>query len=185
MKHNQSTIPPATLGIIRDHIAKGEWLTPHLYLDNKGNPTIGAGFKIDTEDQFAKFNVKVTKGGQEVPATEAEKRQAYRQIMSVKRKIIAGNKNPNANPFQKRNAVSYRNATKTRMNPPEINARLDREIIARTGDIRKDVGDSAWNKLSPKQQAAIADLHFNTGSLKGFPSLKKAIKAGDAKAMAR
>ena len=39
--------------------------------------------------------------------------------------------------------------------------------------------------MSPEQQAAVADLHFNTGSLKGFPSLKAAIKAGDAKAMAR
>jgi len=187
MKYRHFTTPPATLGVIREHIIRSERPIPHLYLDSKGNPTIGVGFKIDSENQFAKLNLKVIKIGKEVPATEAEKRQAYRNIMTVRQNLISGKKNPDDNPFQKRDSDSYKSDTNIRLKAPEMNAMLDREIAARIGNIRAEVGEAAWRKLTRTQQAAAVDIGYNTGDggLKGFPRLKQAIIAGDAKAMAR
>ena len=68
-----------------------------------------------------------------------------------------------------------------------MNAILEREIATRTGKIRTEVGDAAWNNLNRAQQTAIIDIDYNTGGggLVGFPGLKRAIRNGDAQVMAR
>ena len=48
--------------------------------------------------------------------------------------------------------------------------------------IRKDVGDKAWDKLTPQQQTALTDIAYNTGSLNKFPNLKTEIRKGNGSA---
>ena len=97
-----------------------------------------------------------------------------------------GKKNRPAGAFNRR-AAQYETVTNIRMSMAAMNAMLDREIVTRTGKIRIEVGDAAWNRLNLAQQTAIIDIDYNTGggSLAGFPGLKRAIRNGNAQAMAR
>lgn len=57
---------------INDYITDGESPVSYPYLDTKGCLTIGKGFKIDSEDQFARLDLEVIKDGVPAAATEAE-----------------------------------------------------------------------------------------------------------------
>ena len=62
---------------VKDYVTDGESSVPYPYLDSKGHLTIGKGFKIDSEDAFARLNLEVIKDGGLTAATEAEKRRAF------------------------------------------------------------------------------------------------------------
>jgi len=166
-----------TLNIIRQHIIENEKQPPNPYLDIKGNVTIGTGFHIQNEKDFVALPLINRETGE--PATEAEKRKEFANMQDLREKQ---SKKPEK--FN-RKAPFYEKDTKLDMPKAEQDKRLDEEIATRSEDIKKDVGVDDWNKLSDGQKAAVVDVHYANGSLKDFPALKKAIKAGDAEAMAR
>jgi GH24 family phage-related lysozyme (muramidase) len=167
-----------TLNTIRQHIIDNEQQPTNPYLDIKGNVTIGTGFKIDREDAFAALPLVNEDTGK--PSTEAEKRQAWNIMQrESERAIKAKDLNKTAEFFEK--------FTNVRMPKAEQDKRLDREIAERVDKIKndKDVGAEAWEKLTDGQKAVAVDIHYANGSLDDFPSYKKAMKTGDAEAMAR
>jgi GH24 family phage-related lysozyme (muramidase) len=170
---------------IRAYITDGESPVPYPYLDIKGNLTIGKGFKIETEDAFAQLNLEVLEGGVLAAATQSQIRRAYRQMQTRFKALGGGAKKPPPGVFNRR-ATDYESVTNIRMSAASMDAMLDREIATRTHKIRAQVGDSAWNTLTRAQQIAIIDIDYNTGSggLAGFPGLRRAIRNGDAQAMA-
>ena len=62
------------LNTIREHIIANERRREWAYLDPKGNVTIGIGFKIDSENDFAALPLVNKNTGK--TATDTEKRQA-------------------------------------------------------------------------------------------------------------
>ena len=177
MTESRKSLTPATITGIKNHIKNYEKPIPHPYLDNKGKITVGAGFNIETEDEFAGLDLQTkASDDQQRPATDKEKRAAYRYMQGV-RDSKKGKFNFVAD--------TYVNDTKLIMSPKAIDKRLDREIVKRTDEIRDEVGDDAWNKLSEGQKRMVTDVHYANGSLKAFPKLKDAIKSGNAGAMAR
>jgi len=171
---------------INDYITDGESPVSYPYLDAKGCLTIGKGFKIDSEDQFARLDLEMIKDGVPAAETEAEKRRAFRQMQAKYEALGGRKKNRPAGAFNRR-ATAYETVTDIRMSMASMNAILEREIATRTGKIRTEVGDAAWNNLNRAQQTAIIDIDYNTGGggLVGFPGLKRAIRNGDAQVMAR
>jgi GH24 family phage-related lysozyme (muramidase) len=159
---------------ITDHIIKSEGgLRKYPYLDTKGNVTIGPGFKTENEEQFLMLNLNVD--GR--PANEAEKRDAWKQMQTEKK-----DRNGDFN----RLADIYKDITRIRMDEPTQRRRLGSEIKSRIDDIKRDLNDdAAWDKLSGAQKAAIVDVHYTNGSLKGFPKLKEGIREGDVEKMSR
>jgi GH24 family phage-related lysozyme (muramidase) len=51
---------------------------PHLYLDSRGNPTIGVGFLMTNVQQFCSLNLFHKKSGK--PASNSEKQTEYKKI---------------------------------------------------------------------------------------------------------
>ena len=167
-----------TLNTIREHIIGNERRREWAYLDPKGNVTIGIGFKIDSENDFAALPLVNKNTGK--TGTDTEKRQAWDIMQQEKaRSVKSGDLNRKADTFEK--------LTNVHMPEAEQDKRLDREIATRAAGIKndKDVGEEAWNRLTPGQKAVAVDLHYATGSLDGFPEFKKALKRGDAEAMAK
>jgi GH24 family phage-related lysozyme (muramidase) len=67
---------------IADHIIESEGgLKGHPYLDIKGHVTIGPGFKIENEEKFLKLDLNID--GK--LASDAEKREAWKQIQAEKK----------------------------------------------------------------------------------------------------
>ncbi len=160
---------PTTLDAIREHVIDSEKRVSHPYLDIKGNVTIGVGFKVNNEDQFTNLNLVIEKDGKSVAATDAEKRQAYREMKTQPKDKLAD---------------FYEDKSNVRLPKPAMDSKLDQEIVSRIDGIRRDVGDKAWNTLTDRQKAAVADIAYANGSLDKYDELKKAIKAGDDRAMA-
>ena len=164
-----------TFDKIKDHLKQSEGELKHPYLDIKGNVTIGVGFKTKSEDDFAKLDLHILKDSKWVLANNDEKREAFRQMQAEKEKR-GGNLNVDPD--------KYKDKTNVRMLPPDQDAELDRKISKNVQDIKNDVGEDAWDKLTNGQKAAVADIVHANGSLDGFPELTKAIQKGDAKKMA-
>ncbi len=170
MSDHQLQMPSTTLDVIRNHIKRSEGKPAHPYLDIKGNVTIGVGFKVNDEDAFAKLDLIVEQNGKAVrAATDAEKRQAYRETKAQPKNLLADR---------------YKDETNVRMPKEAMDAKLDQEIATKIDGIRRDVGDEAWNKLSDRQKAAVTDIAYANGSIKKFPKLQEAVKAGDISKMA-
>lgn len=165
----------ATMTVISSHVIESEEPISHPYPDIKGHVTIGVGFKIETEDEFAALNLQVINNDVPTPATDAEKRAAFRKLQQIAH-------NPETNLNNK--ASEYGGVTNIRMPEGAIQARLEQEINTRIDDIKKDVGSDAWDKLNDAQKAAAVDIHYANGSLNDFPAFRKAVQAGDAQRMA-
>lgn len=161
-----------TLDYIRKHIETNEKPVDWPYLDNTGHVTAGTGFLADTEKSFAKLPWRVTgDDGKMRPATEAEKRDAFRALK---------NQDP-----ENRDAHTFENETAMRL-PDDTRDRLFAEKVREhVGGARREVGDAAWGKLTPAQQAMLTDVRYANGSLKKYPKLTEAARDGDGAAMAR
>ncbi|NQV43415.1 MAG: hypothetical protein HQ501_00825 [Rhodospirillales bacterium] len=172
-----NTLSDQSYDVIADHLSVSEEEIRWPYLDTKGHITIGIGFKIDNGDAFAALDLTTEKDGKVVPATDNEKRAAYRRMEEI-REEMGGDLNKKAN--------FYDGKTSIFMSPDAIDKKFHNEIQTRTEKIRKEIGDKAWNKLNDTQKAAVIDIDYTNGDggLKGFPELKKAIIKGDGKAMA-
>ena len=166
-----------TLDTIRQHIIDGEKQPPNPYLDIKGNLTIGTGFHIKTEEEFLSLPLINERTGKQ--ATEDEKKAEFANMNRLRERQA---KSPEGFNLK---AERYEDLTSLRMPKAEQDTRLDREIATRVTDIKKGVGEDAWNKLTDGQKAVAVDLHYANGGLGGFPKFKEAIKRGDAQAMAR
>ena len=175
MNNHIPTISPATRSAVRDHIIESEKRVDWPYLDIKGNVTIGVGFKTKNENDFAKLDLQVFKDGKWVEATDTEKRQAYQKMQKAKEKR-GGDFN-----FK---AGKDKGTTEIRMTPESQDAELDKKISKNIENIKKSVGEDAWDKLNDAQKAAVTDIVHANGPIEGFPNLKDAIQAGDAKKMA-
>lgn len=164
-----------TYNVIEQHIQESEGVPGWPYLDSKGHVTIGAGFKIETEEEFLALPLAAPDGQ---PLSDEQKQNAWNALGEEKRKGNFG---------QNINADRFNGMTGALMPEQEIDTRLRDEIVSRVGRIQREVGDEAWDKLNDHQKAAIVDIAYanGDGDLKGFPKLKQAIKDGDAMAMAK
>ena len=88
MKNPRSTLSSASLGFIVKHLIDSEEPVEHPYLDRKGNPTVGASFKIEDEAGFVALPLvkKIPTGGTRV-ATPAEAIRAGANHVVVGRPI--------------------------------------------------------------------------------------------------
>ncbi len=166
-----------TLKTIRQHILDNEDSVEYPYLDIKGNLTIGAGFKIETEEEFLSLPLKNEKTGD--VATDEEKRDAYQHMKTWQDRWKLGLEEQNLK------ADQYENGTTLRMEYHEQEEHLNREIKSRVDDIKTDVGADVWDKLSDGQKAVAVDIHYANGSLDDFPAFKEAMQNGDVEAMAQ
>ncbi len=172
-----NTLPQQTYAVIAKHLKVSEREIRWPYLDTKGNVTIGVGFKTDSEDAFAKLDLYTVRNDKTVPATDAEKRSAFRRMEEI-REERNGDFNHGAN--------FYAEETQVVMPLDAIDEKLRTEIEIRTAKIRQEVGDKAWNRLNDEQKAAVIDVGYanGDGSLKGFKNFKQAIIDGKPQIMA-
>ncbi len=155
---------------MRKHITDSEGTEFAPYKDTKGKLTVGTGFLVDDEKSFVAipFEILDPHSGELRAATEAEKKAEFKRARGLSNKELQSDKG--------RSPLSLPESENRR--------RLDAEINTRIGKIKGEIGEADWNKLTDGQKTAVLDIHYANGSLKNFPSLKQAIKDGDAKAMA-
>lgn len=155
---------------LRDHLTEGEGFRANPYKDTKGKLTVGTGFLVDDEKSFLKMPlwIKDPMTGLPRAATDDEKKKEFKRTKDLPAEKL--------NKGTERSAFTLQDSDNLRL--------LDERITSRIGKVKTEIGEPDWNSLTDGQKVALIDIHYANGSLKGFPKLKEAVKAGDAKAMA-
>jgi GH24 family phage-related lysozyme (muramidase) len=162
---------------------------PYPYLDSNGFMTIGAGHilkKSNIPDAILKhkfmaipWKAHVSGSGQLRPATQDEKEHVFNALSSAMK-----TKN-NGKDFD-RPANTYVSLKGPLNLPAYIGENYLRDDIKyHIADVRKAVGDEAFDRLPINQQQVLVDISFNVGHLDKFPHLRDAAQKGDTDAMAK
>ncbi len=164
---------------VANTIKAHEEMKKHPYLDTKGNVTIAGGHLVPNKERFVALDLTVKdEDGTVRPATVEEKKSAYDQ-MQAKKQSLNGDYNQVAD--------SYKDVTKVRMGAPAMKGLLKNDIQTRARSIVNEVGQAVWDGLTMKGKTAMVNLSFatsNRGLSHVFPSMIKAVKAGDLVAAA-
>jgi len=138
-----------------DFTSQWEGRIPWMYLDGPGNVTAGCGHKLDTPEEAS------TVFGCDVAA----------EFNAVKV----------SEPGHA--AEWYETLTDSRLTDEQIKAILASDLQWFIGHSARMIG--TWNTRPQPAQIACVDIAFNTGGLGGWPSLCKAVSAGDWATAAR
>ncbi len=157
---------------LRPKIIGFEGNVPHIYLDTKGNITSGVGYNVDNKDIFMNIPWK----NQNRFATQEEKETAYNKFMELKREKKYG-KNVGAGAFKKYSPLT--------MDEDMCTNAMDKHVQKAVEYLDKRY---PWfRNLSPERQAAIIDIHYNTGKFTKdeFPKFIEAAERNDFAEMAK
>jgi len=142
----------------------------HLYLDSRGNPTIGVGFLIANANQFCALNLVHKKSGK--PASEREKQAEYKRVSKQK----SGYK-----------ANWYAQFCELTLPSHETDKLLHKHLIQFKQELSsvfsKQSGfNCQFEQMPLSAQYALLDMAFNLGTshlAKNWPKLHQAIKQQD------
>lgn len=149
-------------------LKEGEGAINHMYLDTRGNVTVGVGQLLSNADSAKKLRFTVRGSGKQASATEIETDYA-----NVKKQRIGSL------------ASSYRQHTKLDLPTAEIDALLGKRIKEFENQLR--VSFTEYDRYPEEAQLAILDMAFNLGTVgltTKFPSLTAAIRKKDWKSCA-
>ena len=153
-----------------NQLKKFEGSIDHLYLDSKGNPTIGVGFLMANEAQFCALNLVHKQSGK--AASQHEKRAEYRRVNKQK----AGYK-----------ANWYGQFCELVLPEQEVNGLLSQHMSQFKGELgrvfsKKSGFNCDFQQMPKPAQYALLDMAFNLGTphlANNWPKLHKAIKQQD------
>lgn len=153
---------------MKDHITKNEGYEDKPYKENKGNITVGTGFKIETAEEFAALPFKKydPETGQWRDTSKEEKLDEFKRIQNLPREQFNND------------------ASRFKLEEAGIGDKLESEIESHADKVKKAIGENEWNTLTDDQKIAFVDIHFANGSIAKFPELIKSAKTGNAETMA-
>ncbi|MBR1826014.1 MAG: hypothetical protein IJ770_05455 [Alphaproteobacteria bacterium] len=151
-----------------ENIKEQEGVIPHPYLDTKGLITIGGGANVNDWNVFKNLNVTVNG----VPATEAQKREAYNRMRQLsEEKDINGN-------YVNRNtaAENFAPYTNIRISDAEARGLAQNHMNNDLAHVRGEFSDFDSFPLPLKE--VLLDIQYNTGNLnqQNWPNLYNAIQ---------
>jgi GH24 family phage-related lysozyme (muramidase) len=145
-------------------LKRGEYVVPHMYLDTRGNVTIGAGQKLPSVHDAKDLPLVNRNTG--MPATSLEIETDYK---SVKKQKIG------------MHYFKYRQATTLELPPDEIDTLLDQRIKDFELALRRMFG-SKWDTYPEDAQLGILDMIYTqgpTGLRSMFPKFVQAVRDED------
>ncbi|MCG7536125.1 hypothetical protein [Pseudoalteromonas sp. OOF1S-7] len=152
------------------HICHFEGVIDHLYLDTRGNPTIGVGFHVASQDAFTRLSLRNKHTNR--PASRAQKRQEY----SAFTRLPAGK---TARWYAQHCTLHLPHSESMRLLELQIGTfelELTRLISPENGYTR------AYQQLPDSVRLAMLDLAYNLGTTNlssRWPRLLTALKRED------
>ncbi|MEC4090288.1 glycoside hydrolase family protein [Pseudoalteromonas rubra] len=152
------------------HICHFEGVIDHLYLDTRGNPTIGVGFHVTCQDAFTRLSLRDKRTNK--PASRMQKQQEYNTL----KRLPAGK---TARWYAQHCTLHLPHSESMRLLEQQIAAfehELARLISPQNGYIR------AYQQLPNSVQLALLDLAYNLGTpnlSSRWPKLLAALKRED------
>jgi GH24 family phage-related lysozyme (muramidase) len=142
----------------------------HLYLDSRGNPTIGVGFLMANANQFCALNLVHKQSGK--PASNSEKQAEYKKISKQK----SGYK-----------ASWYAQFCELTLPSHETDKFLHKHLVQFKQELNKVFSKQSgfncqFEQMPLSAQYALLDMAFNLGTphlAKNWPRLHQAIKQQD------
>ena len=154
-----------------ENIKRFEMIIPYPYLDSKGLITIGGGANVNDWNVFKNLNVTIDG----IPATEAQKWEAYNRMRQ-----LSEEKNANGN-YVNRNmkANFFKNKTNIRISDSEALRLAQNHMNNDLAHLRGEFSDFDSFPLPLKE--VLLDIQYNTGNLNqhDWPQLYRAIKNHD------
>lgn len=165
-------------------IKKGEGYQNRLYLDTKGNPTIGVGFMIPNVDQAKSYPFYKFNNGK--PARKAISNEIEQAYDLIKRQPSG----------TEHSAASYQSLTSIGLSDQDIHQRLRQKLRSAADELKNKFSD--FDKVPRNVQLGLMDMQFNLGdgklqkryfddatkTYKGWPSFFNAYENRDWKKMA-
>ncbi len=151
-----------------ENIKAQEKIILYPYLDTKGLITIGAGANVNDWNVFKNLNVTVAG----IPATEAQKREAYKYMRELSEEKDERGNYLNRN----RLAESFKSETNIRMSDAEARKLAQNHMTKDLAHLRREFSDFDSFPLPLKE--VLLDIQYNTGNLnqQKWSKLYKAIK---------
>ncbi|WP_125718581.1 glycoside hydrolase family protein [Pseudoalteromonas rubra] len=152
------------------HICHFEGVIDHLYLDTRGNPTIGVGFHVASQDAFTRMSLRDKRTNK--PASRAQKQQEYTTL----KRLPAGK---TARWYEQHCTLHLPHSESMRLLEEQIRAfeqELGRLICPANGYTR------AYHQLPEGARLALLDLAYNLGTTNlssRWPKLLTALKRED------
>jgi GH24 family phage-related lysozyme (muramidase) len=147
-----------------------EGLTDHLYLDTKGNPTVGIGHLVPTVEISIKLPWiwnPVKAGGSATPAGEFSIADEYRMVKAL--------------PFgMKYPARFYKSKTALHLAPETIDALFEKDLAAKAAEVAAAI--AGFHSFPEAAQCPLVDMAYNMGTsglVHGFPKLMARVAAWD------
>ena len=142
----------------------------HLYLDSRGNPTIGVGFLMANAQQFCALNLVHKQSGK--PASEREKQAEYKKISKQK----SGYKASWYAQFCELTLPSHETDKLLHKHLAQFKQELNKVFSKQSGF------NCQFEQMPLSAQYALLDMAFNLGTshlAKNWPKLHQAIKQQD------
>ncbi|AZZ99926.1 hypothetical protein [Pseudoalteromonas sp. R3] len=152
------------------HICHFEGVIDHLYLDTRGNPTIGVGFHVSSKEAFTRLSLRDKRTNK--PASRAQKQQEYNTLT----RLPAGK---TARWYDEHCSLHLPHSESMRLLQQQISnfeQELTRLICPKNGYTRP------YNKLPSSVRLALLDLAYNLGITNlssRWPKLQTALKQED------
>jgi GH24 family phage-related lysozyme (muramidase) len=147
-----------------ESLAKLEWFEgsiPWMYLDTRGNVTVGVGLMLENATDAAKLPFMA--GSR--PATEAEISAEFARVHAM----------PMGRP-----AEFYRREGELELEKAEIDALLKAVLTGFESELRRHL--NGYDAFPESVKMALLDMAYNLGPLgliKGYPTLIAAVEAGN------
>ncbi len=146
---------------LKSSLKEHEGVVPFLYLDTKGNPTVGVGHLLPTQEIACALPWERSLH----PVDPRDVEQEFMRVLAM----------------EKGKPASYYGArTVLRLSPETIDALLDADIAAKFAELEAAIfGFAAYPECV---QCAMLDIAFNcgvAGLLHGFPKLMEHVKRAD------
>ena len=155
-----------------DNIEQFERVIPYPYIDTTGNITIGAGANVNNWDDFRQLNLTVNG----IPATEAQKLEAYSYLHRLSNQQDAGGNYVNRNT----QADAFENKTNVRISDAEARNLAQTHMIEDLAHLRREFADFDSFPLPLKE--VLLDIQYNVAggvNRYNWPKLYKAIEDHD------
>ena len=154
-----------------ENIKRFEKVILHPYIDTKGYITIGAGANVNDWNVFKNLNVTIDG----IPATEAQKWEAYNRMCQ-----LSNEKDANGN-YVNRNsrADAFENKTNIRISDAEARSLAQNHMNNDLEHLRGEFSD--FNSFPLPLKEVLLDIQYNTGNLnqQNWPNLYRAIRNRD------
>ena len=155
-----------------ENIKEQEGVKPHPYLDTKGLITIGGGANVNDWNVFKNLNVTVDG----IPATEAQKREAYNRMRQLSEEKDANGNYVNRNT----QAKAFENKTNIRITDAEARDLAQSHMNNDLAHVRGEFSDFDNFPLPLKE--ILLDIQYNVKgrvNRHNWPNLYRAIRNRD------